>query len=510
MSNFITFLTSTAVAVTSLWKPPLDIDLWWHLKTGEVMWREKTILKTDIFSYTGYGHEWINHEWGTEVIYYLLNHHFGTPGILGFRWLIASLTLFFVARTAYFLSQSLSVSLLVSSLLFQFGISRYLDHPSMVSTMMIAATFWLLTGVQTGRWREKTILALLPLFTLWANLHGGVVIGLAVVGLFWTPEILKGQKILKKLILLTFLILVSLLNPFGFRVLTFPFENLTLTAPMANTLEWLNPFNPMVSQMKEVRWIPFLFVGLGLTFLLFRQTIGASYLLVLGLVSVMVARAVRFLPEFVCVTTPLIAASLPLRLRVSRLTWIPAILLMGTLLTWNGRIIRLAPLNLQLFIFLTQTDLPYFAPDIMLFLKQNNIHGKVFNDINLGSSFIYFLGPEEKVFIDGRHNIYGNDFYIEARWAMVEPKTFEALSQRYGGFNYVLLTSHAIGPDLKLFRYLWESRDWELVYVSIKGVVFVKKLPQFKKVIQQYAVKTLPFEFEQSMPFLKRKDGNKK
>ena len=33
-----------------------DPDMWWHLKTGEVIWTTHTIPTTDLFSYTTHHH----------------------------------------------------------------------------------------------------------------------------------------------------------------------------------------------------------------------------------------------------------------------------------------------------------------------------------------------------------------------------------------------------------------------------------------------------------------------
>ena len=47
-----------------------DPDMWWHLKTGEVIWTTHTIPTTDLFSYTTNHHGWIPHEWLSQVLIY--------------------------------------------------------------------------------------------------------------------------------------------------------------------------------------------------------------------------------------------------------------------------------------------------------------------------------------------------------------------------------------------------------------------------------------------------------
>src|SRR5436853_1334981 len=35
-----------------------DPDMWWHLKTGEIIWNAHSIPRLDVFSYTAAGHAW--------------------------------------------------------------------------------------------------------------------------------------------------------------------------------------------------------------------------------------------------------------------------------------------------------------------------------------------------------------------------------------------------------------------------------------------------------------------
>ena len=40
-----------------------DPDMWWHLKTGELIWNSHTIPRTDPFSFSAAGYRWIAQEW---------------------------------------------------------------------------------------------------------------------------------------------------------------------------------------------------------------------------------------------------------------------------------------------------------------------------------------------------------------------------------------------------------------------------------------------------------------
>ena len=60
-----------------------DPDLWGHTLYG-IRAHEQGVLveRTDPFSYTAQGAEWVNHEWLTEMAYGLLWTNFGNSGLV--------------------------------------------------------------------------------------------------------------------------------------------------------------------------------------------------------------------------------------------------------------------------------------------------------------------------------------------------------------------------------------------------------------------------------------------
>ena len=59
-----------------------DPDMWWHLKTGEVIWTTHTIPTTDLFSYTTNHHASIPHEWLSEMLIYGAYRWGGYSGLM--------------------------------------------------------------------------------------------------------------------------------------------------------------------------------------------------------------------------------------------------------------------------------------------------------------------------------------------------------------------------------------------------------------------------------------------
>src|SRR5438105_2115734 len=66
-------------ALAVLWPLPIS-DLWWQLKTGELIVQTGRIPHTDLFSHTAAGSGWVVQGWLTAVLLHLLNARVGPEG----------------------------------------------------------------------------------------------------------------------------------------------------------------------------------------------------------------------------------------------------------------------------------------------------------------------------------------------------------------------------------------------------------------------------------------------
>jgi hypothetical protein len=73
----------------ALWaiNPTPCSDLWWQMKTGELIWNERAIPRTDRFSFMAEGRPWIIQEWASEVMFYLLFTKIGPSSLVLFKML---------------------------------------------------------------------------------------------------------------------------------------------------------------------------------------------------------------------------------------------------------------------------------------------------------------------------------------------------------------------------------------------------------------------------------------
>ena len=57
-----------------------DPDMWWHLRTGQIIWTTHTIPLVDVFSYTTHHQSSIPHEWLSQMLIYMAYRFGGYTG----------------------------------------------------------------------------------------------------------------------------------------------------------------------------------------------------------------------------------------------------------------------------------------------------------------------------------------------------------------------------------------------------------------------------------------------
>jgi hypothetical protein len=162
-----------------------DLDLWWHLRTGKYIVATHTIPHADIYSYTAAGKRWVVQEWGSEVILHGIRAAFGLYGILVWR---AAMLLAIYAIVAHVFVRRMGNRIgtwgLVALTAYA-GSLNWTERPNLFSFLLFVITLELIEA------RDKRLWLFVPVATLWANLHGMVVIGIGLVGVVAAAETLK-------------------------------------------------------------------------------------------------------------------------------------------------------------------------------------------------------------------------------------------------------------------------------------------------------------------------------
>jgi hypothetical protein len=150
---------------------PAQSDTYWQLRAGRDIVTTGHILLADTFTHSVRGAYWPNHEWLSEVLFYWLHSMGGMPLLTAFTAsmvVIAWALVWQVMRGPLLMRTGLILFVLVTSA------RLWTIRPQVISLALLAT---LLLLVSRQRWR------LVPLLMVaWANLHGGVMLGLAVLG----------------------------------------------------------------------------------------------------------------------------------------------------------------------------------------------------------------------------------------------------------------------------------------------------------------------------------------
>ena len=448
----ILFLGIFAMAV----RAPADTDTWWHLQAGRVTLEQGQILQTDLFSHTRYGSPWVNHSWFSQVILYWLFDQFAYAGLSLWIGLVVAAAFGFV-----YLQMEGNVFIRAFILILAAATSAVIwsARPQLLSFLLTAVVAYVLYLL---KWRGVNRLWLLPpLFVLWVNLHAGYALGFMVLAAFVAGEVLnhlleplvpaddpvvgwRGIAWIISIALLSVMLLV--INPNTARMWTYYLETVRIDVLQDVIQEWSSPdFHPLHTQ--PFIWL--LLATLGTAGLSNRRIDGTDLALVSGFAYAGLL-AGRNLGPFALVAAPVLSRHVTaigselwrIRPRVRRsvppaqaaLNWTLLVLVVTLAAVKISQPIR-PSFNERL----QQESLPVGAA---AWIEKQQPEGKMFNHYNWGGYLIWRLWPDYRVFVDGRTDLYGNDFlrrYLEAQLAR---PGFEEILEQYD-VNLVLMPSES-------------------------------------------------------------------
>ncbi len=163
-------------------RPLADPDLWWHLRTGELI-AERGLVGSDSWSFAS-SRPWVLHEWLSELVMFHVHVAFGNSGVVALQALLVAglvaVLLWSCRRVASQFTATLVVCLAVVASLPGLG-----PRPQLVSWILLAACCPYMRRCIEAR---RLPWGLLPLIWVWANLHGLwstvlVLLGALVIGM---------------------------------------------------------------------------------------------------------------------------------------------------------------------------------------------------------------------------------------------------------------------------------------------------------------------------------------
>jgi hypothetical protein len=215
-----------------------DGDTWSHIATGEWMFAHHAIPRADPFTFSVFGKPWVAHEWLSEILLALAYKAGGFVGVALLIGAAAGLAMFVVARGA--------ARVLGGPPLAAVGVlALLLVAPSLLARPHILAlpVFALWAHALFSASDRAPPLAWAMLMTLWANLHGGFAVGLALIvpvaveAILAAPADRRTGLIRDWVVFALVALTAALVNPFGVEGLLFPVRLLDLHA-LTRIGEW--------------------------------------------------------------------------------------------------------------------------------------------------------------------------------------------------------------------------------------------------------------------------------
>ncbi|MDP2662349.1 MAG: hypothetical protein Q8R28_16645, partial [Dehalococcoidia bacterium] len=418
-----------------------DPDFWWHLKDGQLIVDNHTIPTADVFSHTFQGQPRVAQEWASEILLFLPFRAFGYAGDVILFAFIATLSFFFVYR----LCLSLGVSNLVSALVVFWA--AMLARPAftvrpLVLTWLFFAIF-LASLYLYHRGRLRRLWHLPVLMVLWVNLHGGFIIGLGLIGLLVLAR-LGDRWVLKRplpvghlLAVLGLSVVAALINPGGLGGLVYPVGYAGFANPSAQFIsEWQSPdFHESYWMLLIASLVVFMALGVA------NRRSGTWPILLVGALATMSLQSVRHIPLYGLAMAPVLGETIVSRFNIratagqapspkvlSHLNWL---ILLGITAGFLGLAAAMPASQLQALPVLARAIIPYPVAGAE-YIRANYPEARIFNDYNWGGYLIYELFPTQRVFVDGRADLYSPEFLSDYNHVVSLRPDWENILERYG------------------------------------------------------------------------------
>jgi hypothetical protein len=170
-------LWSVLIAVVSY--TTADPDLWGHVRFGLDLFRDLNIPTADPYSFTS-DRAWVNHEWAAEAVMAGAFRVAGSSGLVLLKTAAVLSFCFLLHRTLARegVGDALSRDLIAAVAIVMTMEQAHHVRPQLFSLVCFSGLLSCLArGVHNPRW----LIALPPLFAVWANVHGGWIVGGAVI-----------------------------------------------------------------------------------------------------------------------------------------------------------------------------------------------------------------------------------------------------------------------------------------------------------------------------------------
>ena len=457
-----------------------DPDFWWHLRVGRWIVENGKLPSHDLFTYTVPDHVWTDHEYLTEVLMWLTYSAAGTVGLAiafglitwaGF-WLI-----YRQVRRQPFVIVGLGLALGALA-----GWPIWGPRAQMITFALSCLELYWLHGSLSGRSRALNFFPLV--MAVWANLHGGWVIGFAWLGVALVSELLgwawdrsnpAHKAHVRFLAIITAASLVAVLaTPHGFSLYLYPFQTQGSVAQQKLIVEW---FSPDFHQIYLRPFEAMIFIVVA-GFALRRPSLYQFLLVMTGLGLAL--QSVRHIALFVAAATPVMIVTysdywkelagrrgwkfqLPARPLFAAVTAIVLVLISAV------AVIKIdSDVNPSVQAKLDASSYPIGAADWLA--AHPDVGTRMYNQYGWGGYLAYrfYPDPNRMVFIFGEAELMGDPLLNQYNDVQNLRPDWKAILDEHKVDYVIFNTGEALSNVLAT------QPEWKVVYQDKVAVIFVR------------------------------------
>ncbi len=469
-----------------------DPDLWGHILFGKEILISKAVPQVDIYSYTAYGREWVNHEWMSEILMYYIFNLFGSPGLLIGKTLIG-LVIITLLSVISFNRKTYPLSYGAVFVLSVFIMSPgFMTRPQLM-TFLCTSIFFLVIHLYLER--KVNVLWTLPfIMIIWVNSHGGFIIGAGILPVIAVLEFLscyikkKDKSHLRALFIWMLATEASMLiNPYGYNLLLF--VNRTLSLPR-NITEW----EPVT--LFDFSYIRFKIFSIIVIFMFFIKRDKNRYWEI-GIIIVAMLYSFlhqRHTPIFAIFAAPFLAEKLTgiekdIRLNKKILSSYSHLILSIFILTVIAYQLYMTTNKYKKAGFNIIVNPNIYPVSAVRFIEVNNINGNLLVPFDWGEYAIWKLYPDNRVSIDGRfRTCYPEEVIVDHFAGAGIQEAWDNLLEKYPT-DIVLARRNPFSEKMVTEP----SDEWIYVYSDSIAIIFLKNNKTMEGAIKKFRSKKIVY-----------------
>lgn len=468
-----------------------DAGIGWHIRTGQLVLATHRIPHTDPFSSTMAGKPWFAWEWLYDTKVGWLDSAMGLNGVAWYNAVIIAAVFGLTVHLLFKRSVGAIAAVVLVLLAIAASMIHFLARPHVMSWLFAVVWYAILDAADrdslasrsSGRW-----LWILPvLMAFWVNFHGGFLVGFALLGIFWLAalwmwfrsrsdriedafrKIAVGKRAWQLFWVGVVSALASLLNPYGWKLHVHIFHYLSDRFLMNHIEEFQSPDFHGVAQRCFLVLLLITLMALAWR----GHNLRASHLLVALFAVDTGLYSARNIPVssllLVLVVAPLIChtSAEGFLSRMNELQsalrfhlWpIAAIVLTFAIAANGGRVGSSTLMDAHF-------DPKRMPVEAVNYFELHQLSGPILAPDSWGGYLIYRLYPKQRVVVDDRHDLYGEEFF----------KSYLKMVRVEQGWQHFLQTEYCsvvmFPRNAALTNLLLASPEWKPIYQDDVTVMF--------------------------------------